>query len=167
VPLLSTWATADLALPGVKQTLADLVPSLSQDKRFSGFIPESKCQYPQLGLRTGIVRSGSLTSQSIAISRDSYSKRQPSPIFCLTNLGRPRNFPCNSKVHVPARMFECDEVSDERSVHIGPTNENIADGKKQMAMMTPVPDTVVRSRASQFQVRSLFGRTLIIVIPPR
>jgi hypothetical protein len=34
-------------------------------------------------------------------------------------------------------------------LHIGPTKENMADGKKQMAMMTPVPDTVVVSRASQ------------------
>jgi hypothetical protein len=32
---------------------------------------------------------------------------------------------------------------------MGPTKENIANGKKQMAMMTLVPDTVVVSRASQ------------------
>ena len=141
------------------------MPSLSQDKRLSGFIPESKRQYPQLGLRHNW--HCAKRKSDIAVYRDFKRLILKATAFSNLLFDKSGNFPCNSKVHVPARMFECDEVSDERSVHIGPTNENIADGKKQMAMMTPVPDTVVRSRASQFQVRSLFGRTLILVIPPR
>jgi hypothetical protein len=99
-----------------KETLADPVPSLGQDKRFSGFIPESKCQYPQLGLRrtAGIVRSGSLTTVYRDFKR-LILKTTAFPHLLFDKSGPPWDFSPQSKVHVPARMFECDEGSDERS----------------------------------------------------
>jgi len=52
-----------------KETLADPVPSLGQDKRFSGFIPESKCQYPQLGWVCGTTGIGLNRGQLFLLMR--------------------------------------------------------------------------------------------------